>query len=177
MVRGTPSVKHDKGKLEVYLSHRSALVDYATPILGCRARAEDVVQESYVRFAGQDDNATALRQPVAYLYRVVRNLALDCLRHLSLEKAAPEDALEQVAAPAASPEREALYRDELRVLAEALAELPERTRTAFEMHRLGGHTQQQIAARLGVSVGLVNRLIDDALTHCAERLDKGRGRR
>jgi len=65
MVRGTPSVKHDKGKLEVYLSHRSALVDYATPILGCRARAEDVVQESYVRFAGQDDNATALRQPVA----------------------------------------------------------------------------------------------------------------
>lgn len=169
-------MKHDKGKLEVYLSHRSALVDYATPILGCRARAEDVVQESYVRFAGQDGDGAALRQPVAYLYRVVRNLALDCLRHLSLEKAAPDDALDHLASPMATPEREAMDRDQLRVVAEALAELPPRTRAAFEMHRLGGHTQQQIAGRLGISVGLVNRLIDDALTHCAERLEKGRGR-
>lgn len=170
-------MKHDKGRLDLYLAHRSALVDYATPILGCRARAEDVVQESYVRFAGRAEGDGAVRQPVAYLYRVVRNLAIDCLRRLSLEgDPAPEDALERVAAPAASPEREALYRDELRVLAEALAELPERTRTAFEMHRLGGHTQQEIAIRLKVSVGLVNTLIDDALTHCAERLGKRDGR-
>jgi DNA-directed RNA polymerase specialized sigma24 family protein len=36
-------------QLALFLAHRSALVGYATPILKCRARAEDVVQEAYIR--------------------------------------------------------------------------------------------------------------------------------
>ncbi|MTJ83598.1 MAG: sigma-70 family RNA polymerase sigma factor [Telmatospirillum sp.] len=163
----------DKTKLAIYLDHRAALVEYATPIVGCRARAEDVVQESYLRFTGRSGDVDAPRQPVAYLYRVVRNLAVDCLRHLSREgEPVADEVWDQMPAPVATPESEALYRDELRVLAGALEELPDRTRTVFEMHRLGGLTQQQIARQLGISVGLVNHLVDDALTHCAERMGR-----
>lgn len=161
-------LQQDAAKLHVFLSHRARLIEYAAPMVGCRARAEDIVQEAFIRFSA---GAARPTQPVGYLYRIVRNLAVDWARHLAVEGGPPEAAaLEALPAPAASPEHRALYRDELRVVADALAELPERTRMAFEMHRLGGLTLQAIAGRLGISVGLAHQLVRDALTHCAERL-------
>jgi RNA polymerase sigma-70 factor (ECF subfamily) len=161
-------LQHDAAKLHLFLEHRARLIDYAAPMVGCRARAEDVVQEAFIRFSSGD---VGLTQPVGYLYRIVRNLAVDWARHVAVEGGPPDTAaLDEVAAPIPSPEQAALYRDELKTVAEALAELPARTRMAFEMHRLGGLTLQAIAGRLGISVGLAHQLVRDALTHCAERL-------
>lgn len=75
-------------RLQLYLAHRVALVDYAVSLVGCRARAEDVVQEAWLRFSRQGDNA-AIHSPASYLYRIVRNLALDQLRRSATEKAQP----------------------------------------------------------------------------------------
>src|SRR3546814_20723340 len=72
------SEQHSR-KLNLYLRHRAELIDYATPIVGDRALAEDVVQDAWLRFsdAGSHDAKTRLiRQPVGYLYRIVRYLAL-----------------------------------------------------------------------------------------------------
>lgn len=168
-------MKHDADQLAFFLAHRSALIDYAAPIVGCRMRAEDVVQEAYIRFStavgqahGPEDRIV---HPVSYLYRIVRNLALDWARRLKMEAGLPDaPKLDRISASSPSPEREALYRDELRAVADALAELPARTRIAFEMHRLGGYPLRQVAARLGISIGLTHQLIRDALTHCAERV-------
>ena len=173
-------MKHEAARMELFLTHRAALIDYATPIVGDKARAEDVVQDAYIRFvaAGKEtagseppDEGGRIAHPVAYLYRIVRNLAFDWKRRRITEDAVPDPAiLDQVPATMASPEREALYRDELRVVAQALAELPERTRMAFEMHRLGGKTLREIATRLNISVGLAHQLVRDAMTHCAASL-------
>ena len=51
-------------------------------------------------------------------------------------------------------------------IADALTELPSRTRYAFEMYRLHGVPQKDIAKELGVSPTLVNFMIRDALVHC-----------
>ena len=161
-------------KLDLYLTHRSALVDYAAPIVGCRARAEDVVQEAWLRFNGRQDDGQAINNPVGYLYRIVRNLALDLTRSIATEKRQPDgdDLLAEMPSGAASPEQDAVSRDELQQVADALAQLPERTRIAFEMHRLGGFTLQQIAAALGISIGLTHQLVHDALSHCAAWLER-----
>jgi RNA polymerase sigma factor (sigma-70 family) len=166
-------VTYDSLRLDLFLAHRSALIDYAQPIVGCRARAEDVVQEAYLRFAAATDREPAddrILQPVGYLYRIVRNLAVDWARHLAQEDRPPPAVMEKVASAAPSPERAALDRDQLRIVVTALAELPPRTRLAFELHRLQGETFHAVARRLGISVGLAHRLVKDALTHCAERL-------
>jgi RNA polymerase sigma-70 factor (ECF subfamily) len=73
---------------------------------------------------------------------------------------------------AQSPEHELIYRRQVQILAEALAELPERTRIAFAMHRFDGHNLQAIAKHLGISVKLADQLVRNALTHFAERLDQ-----
>lgn len=173
--RAPTSLDSSAHKLDLYLAHRAALVDYAAPIVGCRARAEDVVQEAWLRFNGRQDPGLAINNPVGYLYRIVRNLALDLTRSMATERRQPDgdSLLARMPAGTASPEQDAVSCDELQQIADALAQLPERTRMAFEMHRLGGYTLQQIAAALGISVGLTHQLVHDALSHCAAWLVRG----
>lgn len=167
-------MQHDDTRLKLYLTHRAALIDYATPIVGCRARAEDVVQEAYIRFVPARATDSRIEQPVAYLYRIVRNVALDWTRRFAAETRRDDAGIAGVAATP-SPEETALYRDALRCVEAALAELPDPVRTAFEMHRLGGLTLQQIAARLGVSTATAGRWTQDALVHIARRLESADG--
>lgn len=161
-------------KLSLYLAHRAALVEYATPIVGDRMRAEDVVQEAYMRFVPAGPDAARLEQPAAYLYRIVRNLAYDLRRSLSADSRRDEAhlVLSESLPSAPSPEDEALQRDELRCVDAALAELPANTRRAFEMHRIGGYTLREIAEHLGVSLATAGRWTQEALMHIARRLER-----
>jgi RNA polymerase sigma-70 factor (ECF subfamily) len=170
---------HDQILLDLYLTHRSALIEYAVPIVGSRAVAEDIVQDVYLRLVARPHSAPGaggagpqgpITNPLSYLYRIVRNLALDHRRRAVADIHVPA-LVDQVAAPSPSPEEELLHRQQLRLLAAALAELPARTQIAFEMHRLGGFTLQQIAGTLGISVTLAHQLVRSAITHAARRLD------
>ncbi len=160
-----------ESSLTLYLSHRGALVNYASGIVGDRAQAEDVVQEAFIRFSAA--SATPITHPVSYLYRIVRNVALDWARRSTLEAptVAPER-LESVPHDAPTAEDVVLFRDELRVLSEALAELPERTRLAFTLYRLEGWTLQQVADQLAVSVVRAHQLVKEAILHGSRRLDQ-----
>jgi RNA polymerase sigma-70 factor (TIGR02957 family) len=64
-----------------FITHRSLLFTVAYEMLGSAADAEDVVQETWVRWAGvaQDE----VRDPRAYLVRIVTRQALDRLRTLT----------------------------------------------------------------------------------------------
>ena len=155
----------------LFVEHRGSLVNYANGIVRDRAGAEDVVQEAYLRFsaATRTDNVA---NPVGYLYRIVRNLAVDWVRRTSVEATkAAGPAPESIASDAPNAERVLFYRDELRVVADALAELPERTQIAFRMYRLEGLTLQAIADHLGVSVVRTHQLVKEAILHAARRLD------
>lgn len=157
--------------LALYLEHRRALVNYANGIVRDRAGAEDVVQEAYLRLGTVSQE---ISHPVGYLYRIVRNLALDWARRSSTDRpdGAASDTLEAVPHDAPSAEHVLLFRDELRLLQEALVELPERTQAAFRMYRLEGQTLQQIANHLGVSVVRAHQLVKEAIVHAAKRLDR-----
>lgn len=157
----------DSIQLDIFLTHQAALIDYAAHIVGCRSRAEDVVQEAFIRFSAGDGR---IASPAQYLFRIVRNLALDWARRAAHETWPADTEMERMAAATPSPEHATQYRHELRLVAEALADLPERTRIAFEMHRLGGHTLQSVAAALGISTALAHILVHQAVTRCAERL-------
>lgn len=159
--------------LSLYLSHRGALVSYASAIVGDRGQAEDVVQEAYLRFSTAT-RGRALEEPVGYLYRIVRNLALDGRRRLAREArvvvARDDAALRDVPEDRASPESEALSRAELETLRTAMAELPERVRTALEMHRFGGRRLREIADVLGVSVTVAHGLVAEGIAYCRRRV-------
>ncbi|MCY1183726.1 hypothetical protein D9M73_243700 [compost metagenome] len=101
----------------------------------------------------------------------MRNLAIDHYRKqaLELKYSGPEEEGLDVVIPGASPETSHINFSTLEHIADVLGELPERTRYAFEMYRLHGVAQKDIAKELGVSPTLVNFMIRDALVHCRKR--------
>ncbi|MGU3575452.1 sigma-70 family RNA polymerase sigma factor [Brucellaceae bacterium C25G] len=157
--------------LRTYLDHRLELVDYATKIIGDRAQGEDIVQEAFLRL-----NASAidrhLEEPVGYLRRIIRNLAIDLTRRAVNDKRRHDTVtdFETLAEDRPSQEEALAHKDELRVVMDAMAELPVRTRVALEMHRFEGFKLKEIAAHLGISVALAHALIYEGLEHCRKRL-------
>lgn len=159
----------------LFVAHRPALIEHAVRVLGSRAQAEDVVQEAWVRFDAAV-RRQAIDEPLAYLYRIVRNLALDRrganARERCLFVAAADDEIARSSMRCAipTPEGIALYRDELRQLRDAMRALPERTRLAFQMRRVGGCKLREIADRLNVSVPFAHALVADGLERCRQQL-------
>lgn len=155
----------------LFLEHRPQLLRAAFKVLGNIEPAQDVVQDTWLKLTEAAHLAEA-RQPVAYLFQMVRNLALDAHRRAGLEARVFSDEEDGLAVPCASgsPESLTVSRQDLRIVSAALATLPERTRTAFELHRLGGLTQREISEQLGVSITLVNGMIREAMTRCADAL-------
>ncbi|MGN2406686.1 sigma-70 family RNA polymerase sigma factor [Pseudomonas syringae] len=153
-------------RLELYLKHRPALINYACAVIGERTSAEDVVQDAFLRFCAL--SVEPVEQPLAYLYRIVRNLALDSIRRnaaQSRQQQSPPDWM--LPSPLPTPEQSLLQSDEIQRMALRFSRLPEQMRIAVEMHRLGGYTFQQIAAHLEVSVSTVHRLVKEAVVHLA----------
>src|SRR3954464_6499131 len=64
-----------------FLTHRSRLFTVAYEMLGSAADAEDVVQETWLRWA--DVDRAVVRDPRAYLVRIVTRQALNRLRSLA----------------------------------------------------------------------------------------------
>jgi RNA polymerase sigma-70 factor (ECF subfamily) len=140
-------------------AHRSDLVLYARKVLGDQAdSAEDIVQEAYLRLLAlaANDDAPASARP--WLFRVVRNLAVDERRSAS-RRAVPTAELDLVFAvhtddPAAIAERN-------HELAGALAEvaaLPDRERRALEMDQ-AGIGAQRIATQLETTPNAVHQAL------------------
>ncbi|MEM5365935.1 RNA polymerase factor sigma-70 [Paraburkholderia azotifigens] len=160
--------------LDVLIENRRSLIQLARSFVGCSSRAEDVVHDVFIKLTGfpnQDD----VRQPQAYVARMVRNASIDACRRQSLENTwhtCEEDGLD-VPSPEPTPESALVTRDSLRHAFDALAQLPERTRSAFERVRLREETLQETARALNVSQTLVHFMVRDAAQHCAECMHAG----
>jgi RNA polymerase sigma factor (sigma-70 family) len=159
--------------LGLFMENRRALVGAAARIVGSRDMAEDVVQDAFLRLRDMTDDG-AIRCRLSYLFQVVRNLAIDTYRRQALEQKwmAAEDEGMNAPSPTTSPDMIIIGRQALCALAGALAELPERTQRAFEMCRVQGMAQKDIASQLGVSPTLVNFMVRDACIHCRARLTR-----
>lgn len=167
----TVDLEHDT-LLDVLIANRPMLVNLARGFVGCASLAEDVVHDVFIKlvdFLDQD----AVRQPLAYVTRMVRNASIDAFRRQSLENTyhADEDDGLHVPSPEPSPEAALLVRDTLRHVYNALEQLPPRSRAAFEMVRLREETLQSTARALDVSQTLVHFMVRDAEQHCADCLD------
>src|SRR3989442_3606388 len=61
----------------LYAAHESALLAYAQSLVKQNEAAQDIVQEAFMRLHAEFES---VRQPQAWLYRTVHNLALNHLR-------------------------------------------------------------------------------------------------
>jgi RNA polymerase sigma-70 factor (ECF subfamily) len=106
-------------------------------------------------------------EQAAWLHQVYDARLIDEVRKLNAlkrrdgRKQQPLD--EHFPADQSTPSQSAIRREQQLQLAEALGELPEDQRTAFEMKHLQGCTVEEIAQRMQRSKGAVAKLIERAI--------------
>jgi RNA polymerase sigma factor (sigma-70 family) len=136
--------------------------------------AVDLTQDTFLRvIATPPRDGMQNHNPKAYLYQAARNLSINHQKREALIEITSLDDEEAVklADPAPSAERIVYSKQCLVQTHQALSELPERTRLAFEMHRLGERTIAEIGEELGISTTRAWTLIRDAYRHLVGRVD------
>ena len=137
--------------------YRRALMRYVSRLLPPE-RAEDVVQQAFVKAyeAMRRDAAELNLKP--WLYRIAHNGALNALRDRALGHAELDERIDGVERPDQALERTL----GLRELVVAVQALPERQRNAILLRELEGRSYEEIADALGVTDGAVRQLLNRA---------------
>lgn len=135
--RPRPEVTEQERKLlaDVY----PALARFASTVRCPGHDGNDLLQEALVRVL-ERGLLDEIDHPVAYIRRVIVNLAIDHSRARARERVA----LARHGPPAATPEVHSWDLDELRVV-------PPKERAAVFLHAIEGHTYAEIAEMLGCS--------------------------
>lgn len=135
---------------ELVSRHAAALVLFARQ--WCASAADDVVQTAFLKLVRQSPTPA---HPVAWLYAVVRNAAMDASRSDRRRKKHETVAAERTETwfePSDDPTGL-----DGRTAAAALSELPPETREVIVAHLWGGQTFEQIAATVGGSASTAFR--------------------
>jgi RNA polymerase sigma factor (sigma-70 family) len=139
---------------EIVRRYRRPLNRFAASIVG--GRSEDVTQDSFRKALvalRREDGEIELRP---WLYRIVRNTALNDLRD---RPPAAAELAEELMAGTRSAAAEAEERAEVAALTAKLRALPERQRAALVMRELEGMGHAEIAGALGISGGAARQAI------------------
>jgi RNA polymerase sigma factor (sigma-70 family) len=153
-----------KSLAELFESEESGLLRFAIGLVGRRIVAEELVQETFLRLHqvwGEVDN------PRGWLYRSLRNLALNHLRDQPKEDELNETTAQSDAVPAP----ESLGRDEavgmVRLL---LSEISPEDQNLIHLKYRDGLKYHQISQQTGLSVGNVGFRLHHVLRGLADAL-------
>ncbi|MHA7240339.1 RNA polymerase sigma factor SigJ [Arthrobacter sp. TMS1-12-1] len=150
-----PSTEQD----ELFTAHRPMVFAIAYEILGTRADADDVVQDSYLRWAGVD--ATGVRDPRAYLATIATRTALNAIRTVSRRRESyPGPWLpEPLVAETDDPEHRLLLSEQLSyALSVVLLQATPEQRAVFMLHDVFGLPYPAVAEALGKSQAAVRQI-------------------
>lgn len=156
----------------LYVDHQGWLNGWLRRQLGCSQNAADLVQDTFVRLLGKDQDMAAIREPRAYLHTIAKGLLINHWRRRQVEQAYLDALALRPEALAPSPESQALIVETLLQIDAMLARLPSKARAAFLMSQLHGMTYAAIAAELGVSERMVKKYMAQAMLHCLMLADE-----
>ena len=165
-----PAAEQTRWFTEEVHPHDSALRSYLNGSFPTvREDVDDVVQESYLRI-WKARAVQPIQSAKAFLFRIARNVALDLVRH---NQASPIDNVRHLEGLSVLEDRpdaaEAADRHErVRLLAEAIADLPSRCREVFIRHKIKGFSRKEVGAQLGLSDRTVGVQSERAVKRCAD---------
>ena len=152
-----------------FVTHRSLLFTVAYEMLGSAADADDVLQESWLRWAGVDQ--PEVLDPRAYLVRIVTRQALNRLRTVSRRREdyvgewLPEPLL---TSPDIADDVELAESVSIAMLT-VLETLGPAERVVFVLREVFDTPYEEIAAAIGKSPDAVRQIARRARSHVADR--------
>jgi RNA polymerase sigma factor (sigma-70 family) len=156
------------------LPHEAALRGWLSRKTVHSLDVDDIVQECYA-ILGSLASVEHIGNPRAYLFRTAYSLILQNVRRSNV---VPIQAIEdlqnfEATSDAPSPEDEVSSRRELQRLIDFLETLPARCREAFQLRRIDGLSQREVAQQMGLSENTVEKHIGKALRALAQAYGNG----
>jgi RNA polymerase sigma-70 factor (ECF subfamily) len=171
LVRRIQRGDHDAFE-KLYRIYADALCSFAADHVGDR-EAEDIVQTVFCDLWDRRGEWTSPENVKAYLYRAVRNTALDRLDRRTVEQDWKEEEKERDQDRSGVAPVEALEHQEMsRAMDQAVAELPERRRMIYRMARHHDMTYSEIATALDIAPKTVENQMGRALKTLREHLKR-----
>jgi RNA polymerase sigma-70 factor, ECF subfamily len=158
---------------ELYDRHARLLYSLALRIVGERADAEDVLQDTFAQAWRQASRFEAGRGTVVgWLITVTRSRAIDRLRQRRSQPAGADVDLasREVADPALGIDLQLVTAEEADRVRRALAALPAEQRLPLELAYYEGLSQSEIAARLGAPLGTIKTRMRQTLRRLRDAL-------
>jgi len=158
-----------KGDLEAFESHRAALLGLAYRMLGDLGRAQDVVQDAWLRW---QERGVAVESPKAFLVTIVTRL---CLNELGSARARREEARrDRLPEPVDLDEGGLARLEELEQLSMAIMVVLERLKPAERavllLHEVFDFRHEDIARLVSRSPAVCRKLLERA----RQRVSEGR---
>ncbi len=160
--------------------HRQPVFAFLLRSTGNAARAEDLLQETWLKVLRGSRDYQPKARFKTWLYTLARNLCVDSARKESHRRTEPLDAPvhgasgrspgETVADGGAQPERGAFNRGVRPLLEQALASLPTEQREVFVLREFSGVTFKEIAEVTGVPENTVKSRMRYALESLRRQL-------
>jgi RNA polymerase sigma factor (sigma-70 family) len=142
--------------------HRRALARYCARIGVPEHRVDDVLQQSLTKAWLSLSEGMEVREPRAWLYRIVHNASINSIRSARRHAHDPLESLPLALVPSTGEEPGLALR--ARDALGHVAALPEMQRDAIVMTAIEGRSHEETAGLLGVSDGAVRGLVHRART-------------
>lgn len=153
--------------------YSKALKLFVLVMVKCENTAEEIAQESYLRFLRiQDEKVIA--HPRAYLFRTAQNLSTDFIRRnaKNIIDRKVEVNEENIAGKEASPEELTILLQTKDKLDNILEKMPHKARQVFYYRRYDGFSFKEISFRMNVSERMVFKYMHIAMQHLATGFKK-----
>lgn len=145
----------DMGALaELYKRYAPGVKRFVTGLIKDKAKAEDIVQNIFLRLMSSNpsfENVTAFRN---WLFVCARNEVVSTLRSKWESQVDRVTVLPERVSDGIQPEAM------MPVLNSVLAKMPEKRAEVFRMSKLNGLSDEDIAARMGISVRTVQKHLE-----------------
>ncbi len=155
-------------------SHNTKLVDFAYTITRSSELSEEIVYDVFIKIWDRRDEVSQIENLPSYLYRAVKNTALNYLEKVKRKRIIPFDNLPDIQLPVNNdnPEHELISKELGLVFAEALDTLPGRCKLIYKLAKEDGLKYREIASLLGISEKTVENQVSIALKKLVDCLNK-----
>ena len=164
--RGVPFGRFAAIRIRGALTDELRTMDWASRAVRGRAREVEAVRNSLAASLGRTPSRTELAQAMGVAVHELDAVEADVQRAsvLSIQGLTDDDGAELLPASDGGPEGLLLHREQIGMLRDAVAELPERLRTVVEQYFFQQRKMADIADELGVTESRVSQLRSEALT-------------
>lgn len=175
--RGVPFGRFAAIRIRGAITDELRAMDWASRAVRAKAREVESVRSTLAAQLARVPTREEIAQVMGVAVRELDALANDVHRAsvLSLQSLTVDESADLVPSPGETPDATILRREQIGMLGDAIAELPERMRVVVEQYFFGQRKMAEIAVDLGVTESRVSQLRSEALRLLRSGLEAAAG--